>query len=91
MNNSFGLSRRAVARGIAGTIGIAALAPIAAAQQQNAAIGTPPSVITNPPRQWGPHAHPNIYPDPDIIVIDPSFRQYLLGITAIHRVGTGYL
>ena len=31
-----------------------------------------------------------IYPDPDI-VIDPSFKLYLLGITAIHRVATGFL
>ena len=30
------------------------------------------------------------HPDPDIVVIDPSFRQYLLGITAIHRVVTGF-
>ncbi|HEY8292471.1 MAG TPA: hypothetical protein VIG44_08280, partial [Thermomicrobiales bacterium] len=34
--------------------------------------GTPPSVITNPPRQWGPDAPPTIYPDPDIITVDPS-------------------
>ena len=33
---------------------------------------------------------PDIYPDPDIIVIDPSFNQYLLGITAIRRVATGF-
>ena len=52
---------------------------------------TPPSVISNPPRQWGSHAPPAIYPDPDIVVIDPSFEQYLLGITAIHRVATGFL
>src|SRR5690348_8801136 len=51
--------------------------------------GTPPSVITNPPRQWGPDAPPSIYPDPDIIVVDPSFNQSLLGITAIHRLWTG--
>ena len=51
--------------------------------------GTPPSVITNPPRQWGPDAPPTIYPDPDIIIIDPSFGPYMLGITAIHRLWTG--
>jgi len=28
-------------------------------------------------------------PDPDIIVIDPSFGKYLLGITAIHPLWTG--
>ena len=45
-------------------------------------------MISNPPRQWGPDT-PEIYPDPDIIVIDPSFGKYLLGITAIHRLWTG--
>src|SRR5215469_2799020 len=85
-------SRRIIVKGFAGAIGAVALAPVAArAQQPNAAFGAPPSVITNPPRQWGHHAPPEIYPDPDIVVIDPSFRQYLLGITAIHRVGTGFL
>src|SRR5437879_4773825 len=79
-------SRRGFALGLAAT----ALTRPAFAQQ-NAATATPPSVITNPPRQWGRHAEPDIYPDPDIIVIDPSFKQYLLGITAIHRAATGFL
>src|SRR5436853_218993 len=35
------------------------------------------------------HAPPEIYPDPDIIVVDPAFGQYLLGITAIRRLWTG--
>ena len=58
--------------------------------QTNATLGTPPSVITNPPRVWGRHAPPDIYPDPDILVIDPVFKQSLLGITAIRRVWTGF-
>ena len=82
-----GLSRRGF---IAATVGATALATTARAQQPTAATATPPSVITNPPRQWGRHAPPEIYPDPDIIVIDPTFRQSLLGITAIHRVATGF-
>src|SRR5690349_18105985 len=76
-------TRRMVAIGLATT----ALARPAFAQST----ATPPSVISNPPRQWGRHAPPDIYPDPDIVVIDPSFEQYLLGITAIHRVATGFL
>src|SRR6185437_15332416 len=35
-------------------------------------------------------APPEPYPDPDIITVDPSFGKYLLGITAIHRVATGF-
>jgi gluconolactonase len=69
MNRFAEASRRAVVRGIAGTIGAAALAPLAVAQQPSAATGTPPSVISNPSRQWGRDAPPSIYPDPDIIVI----------------------
>ena len=50
MSRNTGASRRAVVRGIAGTIGAGALAPLAIAQQPSPATGTPPSVITNPPR-----------------------------------------
>jgi len=50
----------------------------------------PPSVVSNPPRLWGPDAPPDIYPDPDIIVIDPSFNDLLLGITALRRLATGF-
>ncbi len=81
---------------IAGALGAPAAAPPAGvsafqarAQDPPPGQGTPPSVITNPPRQWGPDAAPTIYPDPDIITVDPSFGPYMLGITAIHRIWTG--
>ncbi len=79
-----GVSRRGI---IAGS---AAMAAFSAKAQTHSESGTPPSVITNPPRQWGREAPPEIYPDPDIIVIDPVFKQYLLGITAIRRIATGF-
>ena len=82
-----GLSRRNV---VQGTIGLMTLTPSAFAQQTNAMLGTVPSVITNPPRQWGHHAPPTIFPDPDVIVIDNAFRPLLVGNAAIHRVGTGF-
>lgn len=83
------LSRRTLIKGAA-TVAGAAIAPgLVVAQTVPPGQGTPPSVITNPPRQWGPDAAPSIYPDPDIISLDPSFNPYLLGITAIHRVWTG--
>jgi len=66
------LSRRGLLAGSAGLIGTAAFAPGIARAQQNASLGAPASVISNPPRQWGRH-HPSIYPDPDVIVVDPSF------------------
>jgi gluconolactonase len=69
--------------------GAAALAPASAFAQ------TPPrytqaSVISNPPRQWGPDAPPVMFPDPDVLVVDPSFDSLRIGLSAIHRVGTGY-
>ncbi len=89
---SANLARRRVLKGTAGLTFAAATAPLAAlAQQPSASRPTPPSVVTTPPRQWGRHAQPDIFPDPDIIVVDDAFKQYLLGITAIHRIWTGFL
>jgi gluconolactonase len=73
--------------------GVGAIAPaIALAQTPPArpAIATPPSVITNPPRLWDSAAPPEIYPDPDIVIVDRRFNQYLVGLSAIHRVKTGF-
>lgn len=84
-------SRRRVLAGTAGLIGSAALAQdIARAQQPNTNIGTPASVISNPPRDWSPR-HPSIYPDPDVIVVDPSFNQVRRAIAPLQRVWTGAL
>ena len=50
----------------------------------------PPSVVSNPPRDFSPGAPPVTYPDPDIITIDPSFNALrLLGNTSIQRLWTG--
>jgi gluconolactonase len=79
------ITRRGFAAGLAATASAGS-----ALAQQSAPTAAPPSVISNPPREWGYRAPPEIYPDPDIIVIDPSFKEYLLGITAIHRVANGF-
>jgi len=81
------VSRRTVMKAAVALAGAAALAPrLAFAQAEK---GTPPSVVTQPPRQWGPGIQPETYPDPDIIQLDPAFGPYMLGITAVHRVTTG--
>ncbi len=86
--NSSILSRRSA---LAGAAGVGLIGTSAFAQPRpEATLGTPPNVISNPPRQWGRAASPDIYPDPDIIVIDPAFKRSLLGITAIRRVWTGF-
>jgi len=84
-------SRRRVLAGTAGLFSSAALTQkIASAQQPNANLGTPASVITNPPRDFA-RGHPSIYPDPDVIVVDPSFLPLRRGQGAIYRVWTGAL
>ena len=83
------LSRRGFLQaGVGVAAGAATLAPGMVLAQQ-AQLPTPPSVVTNPPRQWGRGSPPEIYPDPDILIVDPSFNDLLLGITAVHRVWTG--
>lgn len=42
-------------------------------------------------RDFGPHAGPAGYPDPDIIALDPSFQKYIVGNTPIKRLHTGCL
>jgi gluconolactonase len=75
--------------------GAASVASVAAhaqqtAQETRAQLGTPPSVITQPPRQWGRFAPPSIYPDPDILILDPSFKSLNVGNTEIKRIRTGF-
>jgi gluconolactonase len=61
----------------------------AMAQTERAA---PPSVVTSPPRDFGPNAPPNVYGfDPDIVIVDPLFTQYVQGNAPIKRLWTGAL
>jgi len=42
-------------------------------------------------RDYGPHAQPVRYPDPDIVVLDKRFEKYKIGNTPIQRLYTGML
>jgi gluconolactonase len=84
------LSRRSVIAGSASLAGAVLASHAARAQQANANLGTPASVVSNPPRDWSPR-HPSIYPDPDVIVVDPSFNQVRRAIAPLQRVWTGAL
>ncbi len=42
-------------------------------------------------REFGPHAEPVRYPDPDIVVLDQRFNKYKLGNTPIQRLHRGTL
>lgn len=72
--------------------GSAAIIPTLAYAQNTPkpAMGTPRTVISEPPRDFGATAAPSIAPDPDVLHIDPSFSGLLIGQEVIHRVSTGY-
>ncbi len=42
-------------------------------------------------RDFGPHAEPVRYPDPDLVVLDPRFARYKIGNTPIQRIHVGNL
>jgi gluconolactonase len=84
------LSRRRFVETI-GAAGAAALGARAARAQTAAAQG-PPSVVTSPPRDFGPNAPPTTYfTDPDILVVDPAFAASVQANTPIQRLWTGAL
>src|SRR4029079_4491230 len=57
------------------------------AQHQSA-----PTVISNPPRDFGPNGQPTTYfSDPDVVTVDPSFAGLIQGNTTIKRLWTGAL
>ncbi|WP_267355363.1 MULTISPECIES: SMP-30/gluconolactonase/LRE family protein [unclassified Methylobacterium] len=76
-------SRRSVLAGLGLALGSASLA---------AAEPVPPSTVTNPPRDFRPHAAPTTYfTDPDVLTVDPSFGAYIVPNSAIRRLWTGAL
>jgi gluconolactonase len=84
------LSRRALVAAMA----IGATAAVAGSRGAMAQTerGVAPSVVTTPPRDFGPNAAPNVYVwDPDIVVVDPLFMDYVQGNTPIQRLWTGSL
>lgn len=80
------ITRRTFCAGLGAAIpGVAA-----AADNSKPGLATPPSVVSNPPRLWGPGAPPETFPDPDVLMLDKSFRAFLVGLDAIKRIGTGF-
>ena len=54
--------------------------------------GSAPTVISNPPRDFGPDAPPTTYfADPDVLTIDPAFDGLIQANTPIKRLWTGAL
>ena len=83
-------SRRRVLKTLGVAAGAALVAPQLAAQGGQRP--SPPSVITNPPRDFGPGSAPTTYfSDPDVISVDPSFDALVQANSAITRLWTGGL
>ena len=88
------MSRRELMTRVGAAAGVAFLTPRSARAQQAAqapAKTNPPTVISNPPRDFTPGATPVSYPDPDIVTVDPAFASLRLGNTPIQRLWTGGL
>jgi gluconolactonase len=88
------ISRRTLIGRLGGAAGAAALMPRlgraqAQAPQPAGPRTAPPSVVSNPPRDFTPGAPPGIYPDPDIVTMDGSFNALRVGNTPIQRLWTG--
>jgi gluconolactonase len=51
-----------------------------------------PTVISNPPRDFGPDGPPTTYfTDPDVLTVDPTFNGLIQANTSIKRLWTGAL
>src|SRR5262245_22387711 len=89
------MTRRELTLKMGAIAGLAAVSPrVARAQAPQAIVparSSPPSVISNPPRDFSPGASPVSYPDPDLVTIDPAFNSLRLGNTPIQRLWTGGL
>jgi gluconolactonase len=83
------VSRRTAMKTLAGAAGLALVARDALAQPKPM---EPPSVISTPPRDFGPNAPPNVYfTDPDVLTVDPSFNGLRQPNAPIQRLWTGAL
>src|SRR5437588_12420799 len=85
------ISRRTLVQGLPLAAGSTVVSASGWLAQQGGELG-PPSTITTPPRDFGPHGAPTTYFwDPDIIAVDPAFEDLAQPNTAIKRLYTGVL
>jgi gluconolactonase len=85
------LSRRVFMKTVGVTAGAVALAPAVVRAQAPAPVA-PPTVITNPPRDFGPGGAPTTYfTDPDVLTVEPEFNGLRQPNAAIVRLWTGAL
>ncbi len=84
-------------RRLLASLGAAAGAALVTSSRTSAQSGqgkplSAPTVISNPPRDFGPDAPPTTYfADPDVLTIDPAFDGLIQANTSIKRLWTGAL
>jgi len=84
------LSRRPLFATTAGAV--CARAVLAAQSQSSSQSTSAPTVISHPPRDFGPNGTLTTYfADPDVLTIDPAFGGLIQGNTTILRLWTGAL
>jgi len=80
-------------RGALRTLGLAGsaalLVPTLVRAQTNGP--APASTVSMPPRDFSPGAPPALYPDPDVLVVDPAFNGIRVFNSTIQRLFTGAL
>jgi len=87
------ITRRRLLQTIGAAAGAAALAPRPLhAQSGGRTPLSAPTVVSNPPRDFGPDAPPTTYfADPDVLTVDPAFDGLIQANTSIKRIWTGAL
>ncbi|HMF61660.1 MAG TPA: SMP-30/gluconolactonase/LRE family protein, partial [Vicinamibacterales bacterium] len=84
------MTRRRLMKTIGAVAGAAVAAPRILAGQGTPV--SPPTVISNPPRDFGPNGAPTTYfADPDVLTVDPAFGGLIQANTSIKRLWTGAL
>ena len=79
---TFHLTRRGILAGAAVSV------PTLAFAQAKPPLAPITSIMNG--RVYGPDAPPNIYPDPDILILDPAANDCFIGHSSIKRVKTGF-
>ena len=86
------ISRRQLVATLGGAAAALVTTRMAVAQGQQPTPASPPTGVSNPPRDFGPGAPPTTYfTDPDVLTVDPAFNSLIQANTSIKRIWTGAL
>jgi gluconolactonase len=88
------VTRRGLLKTLGAVAGAAVVVPhtLRAQTATKASPQSAPTVISNPPRDFGPNAAPTTYfTDPDVLTVDPAFDGLVQANTTIQRIWTGAL